>query len=797
MDDTLRRVRGALADRYTVEQELGRGGMAVVYLAQDRRHDRRVALKVLRPDGAGSSGGERFLREIRTAAQLHHPHILTLHDSGAVGDLLYYVMPYVEGETLRHRLERQGVLPIADAIRITREVADALDYANGRGIVHRDIKPENIFLSAGHALVGDFGIARAADVAGFTTSSVSSLTDAGVAIGTAAYMSPEQAMADPRIDGRSDQYSLGCVLYEMLAGQPPFTGPTARAIMARHTSDQVPPIVTVRPVPADMETAVVRALAKVPADRWPNATAFAEAVDTALATHVTQSREAVTVRRRLLRSSLLGGALLTFAAVGWFTWQSRSAGAADVVDSVAVLPFENLVRDSTRAAVIEALHAGLIGVLSREQALTVKGSQSVSRYRNSIKTVSEIGRELEVKALVTAQVYSLGDSLTLQLQLNQVVPEEHILWSGDYSADLGNALSLLEAAARDVANYLDISRAHERGTRPAREKRFPAAAYEAYAEGLYFWNHFQASRIDDAIAAFQRALDIAPDFALARAGLAQAYSMQPYYASVPPRVALPKAREAANMALSLDPEVAEAHSVLGWVWAVVDRDWERAGYHFRKAIEINPGYAVGHMWYAWYLAWVGRLEDAIESDLRARSIDPLSRRIISHQGIIYFMNRQYDKAIEKYTETLRLYPDFTRAKWDLGSAYTQIGELEKAIPLLTEVWKADSGAAGSATNPGLLGEAFARAGRADEAIRIANQLKAMRANGYSPPLNIGRIYMLLGDLDEAFRWFDLADQERDGDMVLLNIAPVYDPVRADPRFQDLVRRMRFPSRKPS
>ena len=794
MDDTLRRIRSALAGRYTVEKELGRGGMAVVYLAHDTRHDRRVALKVL--EGTGSSAGERFLREIRTAAQLHHPHILTLHDSGAVEELLYYVMPYVEGETLRHRLEREGVLPVADAIRITREVADALDYANARGIVHRDIKPENIFLSAGHALVGDFGIARAADVAGFTTSSVSSLTDVGVAIGTAAYMSPEQAMADPRVDGRSDQYSLGCVLYEMLAGQPPFTGPTAQAIMARHTSDQVPPIVTVRPVPLDMESAVIRALAKVPADRWPNATSFAEAVDTALATHVTQSREAVTARRNVLRSSVGGAALVAFAVVGWFTWQSRSAGAADVIDSVAVLPFENLVRDSTRAAVIEALHANLIGVLSRERAFRVKGSQSVSRYRNSIKTTAEIGRELDVEALVTGIVSARGDSLTLHVELNQVVPEEQMVWSGEYSDDLGNALSLLERAARDLANRLDVSRAAERMTRTAREKRFPAAAYEAYADGLSYWNHFQASRIDDAIAAFQRALDIAPEFALAHAGLAQTYNMQPYYAGIRPRIALERARESANKALGLDSRVAEAHTVLGWVIAVIDRDWARSEDHFRKAIEINPSYAVGYMWYAWFLAWVGRFDEAIQLDLLARRFDPNSPRIIAHQGIIYFMNRQYDKAIEKYTETLRLFPNFTRAKWDLGVAYAHTGQFEMAIPLLTEAWKADSGAAGSISF-GLLGEAYARAGRRQEALRIANQLKAMRAKGYSPPLNIGRIYMLLGDHDEAFEWFKLADEERDGDMVLLNIAPVYDPVRADPRFEELLRRMRFPNMKPS
>src|SRR5688500_3133406 len=274
MDTGIALLRSALAGRYEVEQELGSGGMAVVYLAKDLRHDRKVAIKVLRRDVGGASA-ERFLREIRTVAQLHHPHILQLLDSGTAGDHLFYVMPYVEGETIRHRLEREGPLPIDEAVRITREVADALAFAHARGIVHRDIKPENVFLSAGHALVADFGIARAADAA---SGGSSTLTDVGLAVGTPSYMSPEQATAEPKIDGRSDQYALGCVLYEMLAGAPPFTGPTSQAIMARHATDPVPPLHTVRDVPVALESAINKALAKMPADRWSSVNAFANAI---------------------------------------------------------------------------------------------------------------------------------------------------------------------------------------------------------------------------------------------------------------------------------------------------------------------------------------------------------------------------------------------------------------------------------------------------------------------------------------------------------------------------------------
>src|SRR5881275_1194984 len=265
--DPLARVQAALAGRYTIERELGRGGMATVYLAQDRKHHRQVAIKVLKPELAAALGPERFLREIDTAARLTHPHILPLHDSGEAAGLLYYVMPYVEGETLRDRLEREGQLPLEEAVRITREVASALSYAHSHDVVHRDIKPENILLSGGEAVVADFGIARALVAAG-----ADKLTDTGLAVGTPGYMSPEQAMAEPRIDGRADTYALGCVLYEMLAGHPPFLGTTAQEILARHTLDPVPPLRTIRrEVPAAVEHAVLKALAKSPADRFPSA----------------------------------------------------------------------------------------------------------------------------------------------------------------------------------------------------------------------------------------------------------------------------------------------------------------------------------------------------------------------------------------------------------------------------------------------------------------------------------------------------------------------------------------------
>ncbi len=792
MHDALGRLRDALNGRYTVERELGRGGMAVVYLAEDLRHGRRVALKVLQPEGAGPGTVQRFLKEIRTAAQLHHPHILSLFDSGSVDELLYYVMPFVDGETLRDRLEREGALQVTDAVRITREVADAIDYANGHGVVHRDIKPENIFLVAGHALVGDFGIARAADVARLKGVTESTLTEAGVAVGTAAYMSPEQAMAEPKVDGRSDQYSLGCVLYEMLAGQPPFTGPTSQVIMARHTSDHVPPLATVRAVPADLERAVVRALAKIPADRWPTATAFAEALGSAVTAHVSARTQMPAGQQRVIRSAIGSAAVIVTALAGWLTWPSRTADATDVIDSIAVLPFIDLSKDTTRSAIVDALHVQLIGALGSEGAFRTISPQSVLQYRYTVKTLADIARELGVDAVLSGNVLSIGDSLMIQLTLSRSMPDERTVWNSEYSANLADVFSLQSTAARDVANFIDASGATRRGTRPASERAIDPVAYEAYAKGIAAWNTFTAPGLRDAEKYLQEAIRIAPDFAQAYAGLAHVSTSLSYYVAAPPREAFLRARRFANTALQLDSATAEAWSVLGWVASVVDHDWGTAEAHFRRAVQLNPSYAVGHMWLAWYLAWVGHFDEAIQMDLKARSLDPLSPRVMAHLGLMYHAARQNERSIQLYQETIRQFPRFYRAHWDLGYMYSRVGDFENAIRVLEQVAKDDSGAGGTATNIGVLAEAYALAGRRNDALRILKDLEAQRRRGYVPAKAIAHIYIALGDFDTAMNWLEAAMTDTDGDMVLLNVWPIYDPIRNHPRFQALLRRMNFP-----
>ena len=383
MTDLLDRLRTALADRYAIERELGSGGMATVYLAQDVKHERQVALKVLRPELAAALGPERFLHEIRIAANLHHPHILPLYDSGEAEGFLYYVMPYVEGESLRERLDREKQLPIDGALKLAREVADALSYAHSHGVIHRDIKPENILLESGHAVVADFGIACAVDAAGGER-----LTRTGIALGTPAYMSPEQARGEKDLDGRSDLYALGCVLHEMLAGQPPYTGPTAESIVHQHLSADVPPITVIRPsVPGWVAAALERSLAKTPADRFNPVAQFGEAISPRMSVTATPTSGAPPLPTRKLRRRIRAGAgtllgALVVATVGWWLTLNRDGAVSDQPPPnirIAVLPFENLSTAGDQEYLSEGITQDLNTQLSKIEDFVVIAHGSARR----------------------------------------------------------------------------------------------------------------------------------------------------------------------------------------------------------------------------------------------------------------------------------------------------------------------------------------------------------------------------------------------------------------------------------
>ncbi len=481
--DPTERLQSALSDRYRLERELGRGGMAVVYLATDLKHGRQVALKVLRPELTPALGPERFEREIAIAARLQHPHILGLHDSGSAAGMLYYAMPYVAGETLRARLRREVQLDVGEAVRLAGQVAEALAHAHAAGVIHRDIKPENILLSGGHALVADFGIARALDAAGGER-----LTETGLSLGTPCYMSPEQAMGGRVLDGRSDLYALGCMLYEMLAGEPPFTGPTTQTILARHAVDPVPSLRTVRPtVSAGLEAVVARALAKVPADRYASVSEFRAALDQTLhAPAATITLPVPTARRRprvvVLGLTVIATAAVVLSALAWWRSRRTEAAASPEIRSLAVESFENLTGDSGQVYLAKGITDQLEAELAQIGALRVVSLSDIEGNTPALQAAGKLG----VDIVLAGSLQRAGSTLHITAQLKSVTTSQAV-WARTFDGDMSTILQLQADVARAVAERIRVSltpgeRSKIAGSRP----QVTPAAYEAYVRGAYF-----------------------------------------------------------------------------------------------------------------------------------------------------------------------------------------------------------------------------------------------------------------------------------------------------------------------
>ena len=591
MTDVLERLGAALAGRYTLVRELGRGGMATVLLARDLRHERMVAIKLLRPDFALAIGPERFLQEIRIAAGLSHPNILSIFDSGEADGLLYYVMPYIEGETLRHRLLRERQLPVPEAIRIVQEIAEGLGHAHRNGLIHRDIKPENILLFAGHAIIADFGIARA--IAGTPDGR---LTETGMAIGTPQYMSPEQASGDRDLDERTDLYSLGCVLFELLTGEPPFGGPSPAAVTARKLSAPMPSIRMVREtVPEDLERVAWKALARAPADRYRTAAALVEDLAAAAGQAARQETAGTAIRPAPPRRRKAGGwmlALAGLAVAALLVWGAVHlfAGRHDRIDAVAVLPLDNLMHDDGQDYFVEGMHQALISSLSRIPSLRVISRTSVMALKGTTLSIPAIAARLGVDGIFEGSVLRSGDRVRITVTLIQARPERE-LWTKTYDREMSDVLDLHREVAQTVAQQLA-------GTLgPSDTLRLPTPlashdplAQEAYFKGRYHWQRQTQPEVEQAIGFFEQALQADSTFAPAFAGLADCYVLLSWVGAepLPAEEAYPRAKAAALRALQLDSTLAEAHTSLGIIHWRYDWDWAGAEREFRTRPRPQP-----------------------------------------------------------------------------------------------------------------------------------------------------------------------------------------------------------------
>jgi len=780
--ELLEQLAAALGDRYRVERELGHGGMAVVFLAEDLKHRRRVAIKLLKPDLSAILGSERFFREIEIAATLQHPHILPLYDSGQAAGLFYYVMPFVEGESLRERLSGERQLSIDAALQITREVGSALQYAHEHGVIHRDIKPENIMLSAGQAVVADFGIARALQAA-----NVEQLTLTGMVIGTPQYMSPEQA-AGEMVDGRSDQYSLACTLYEMLIGEPPFTGPSSQAVIARHSLEPVPGLRVVRQaVPPAVERAVTRAMAKLPADRFASVKQFLDALESPEATWIgaplaapSRSRPGTRVGRRVLAGLAASVAVVT--ATWWLVTghtKNQVLRASSPITAVAVLPFRDLASSPDSAYLGEGMTEGLIADLAQVGALKVISRSSGAVAQGKARSLAELARDLGVEAVVQGSIRRSGDTVRVSVGFLHA-PDSAVLFTRDYHARLGELPDLQRQITVDITSSISASLEGTERSRLDARREVDQRAYDAYLRGRF---HLERDELERARALFEEASRIAPDWAPPYVGLANYYTSLTFYADVSPAEVLPKARAALAHALELDETLAEAHAANAYIRAYYEWDWRAAEQEFRRALELRPNYADAHFSYGRFLASRRRLDEAIAQLGRAVELDPLSPGLQANRALLDYFAGRYDEAERRLRDALRSGSTDVVAQWGLALVAEQQGRLDEAIAILERI----SGR--SANRRSSLGHAYAIAGKTARARTVLDSLREAAARSYVPSYWFALVHAGLGERDRAFRYLERAYQERSTVLAYLLIDPRLAPLRDDPRFHALARRL--------
>ncbi|MFV2074171.1 MAG: protein kinase, partial [Thermoanaerobaculales bacterium] len=655
--DTRERLQAALGDRYRIDREIGSGGMAVVYLAEDLKHRRKVALKVLRPELSAAMGPERFLREIEIAARLNHPNILGLHDSGEADGLLYFVMPFVEGESLRARLKRESRLALDDAVQIALEVADALGYAQAHGLVHRDIKPENILFQAGHALVCDFGIAKAASEAR------GRLTQTGLAIGTVGYMSPEQASGEEQIDGRSDLYALGCILHEMLAGDAPFVGSTPQAVLAKKLMGTPTDLSTVRSdVPPTVRDVIARTMATSREDRF----ATAEEFSSALVHSTTEFAVAEDARRRRWGRMWRSAAMLAgIAAVGAGGWWLTAALGGPPIERIALLPLENSQRDTTQEFFVQGIHEDLVKELTYAGIRTINPN-SVKGYAGTEMRIRDIAAELSVDGVIMGSTTLQGNRIEVELTLWDGVSEES-RWIESFEADVSNVSTLLHDVTRAIAAEIETELSDEALARLAESPPVDPEVFKALFQARFYSRRLTAEGLNTALAYYEQALSLDSTSVEAWTGITQVWGFRAQQGLVSGEEATRQAAAAMARVTALDPTFSQNPASLALRRTWVEWKWAEGEAAFLSGIEKDPTDSENRAYYSQLLFYLGRRGEAMEQIEQAVTIDPLNSLVqaVKAQDLIFL--RDYAQAEEVLTTTLKREP---RAPYPLSTLRT-------------------------------------------------------------------------------------------------------------------------------
>ena len=779
---------------YRILSRLGTGGMGEVHLAEDTRLGRKIALKILPSEFvADADRVRRFEQEARAVSALNHPNILVIYEIGHEHDIHYIATEYIEGQTLREKLQH-GKLNLCATLDIAAQIAEALQAAHNTGIIHRDIKPENVMIRPdGYVKVLDFGLAkltllRNADF-GSRSSETETLADSlpnnpqsqipnpqftnpGVVMGTAHYMSPEQARG-LQVDARSDIFSFGILLYEMLAGVKPFTGQTMTDVLAAILrAEPLPLSQHVPSLPAELDSYLAKALCKDCSTRYQTISE--------LLNHLKRLRQRMEFADQttvILSSDINLSSRLSSAP--------RKARTRKAIDSLAVLPLINASDDPNLEYLSDGITESIINNLSKLPKLRVIPRSTVFRYKGRTVDPQEAGEELGVRAVFTGRIVQVSNAIILKAELIDIANQSQ-LWGEQYRHQNKNIFTLEAEISEDISEKLRLRLSGEEKKKLVKRYTKNTEAYHLYLKGRYFTNKRTPDWIKKGIEHFQQAIDLDPNYALAYAGLADSYAfLASSTGGFPPRETYPKAEAAARQALAIDDTLGEAHSTLGFYNLLFAWDFAAAKREYKRAIELSPNYANAHDGYSFYLKATGQHKASIQSCKRAQELDPLSLFATLSLGWAYYFARDYEAALTQTRKVLEMDANFGFAHWHAGKVYLQTGQFTEAVKSLRQALNLVGG-----TPPfiSFLGYALARAGKPREARQMLAQLLRLTQKQYVSSYFIALIYLGLGEIDQTFEWLEQAYEERSGFLAFIGVEPMLDDLRGDERFEDLRRR---------
>jgi serine/threonine-protein kinase len=760
--ETLQAPKGELttgssfAGRYQIIEELGKGGMGKVYKVFDTKLKEKVALKLIKPEVASHKETiERFRNELKSARKIAHRNVCRMFDLGEADGAYFITMEYVPGEDLKSVIRMMGQLSVASAISIAKQACDGLAEAHQLGIVHRDLKPQNIMIDrGGNARIMDFGISCSIETKG--------MTEAGAMIGTPEYMSPEQ-FEGREVDHRSDIYSLGIVLFEMVTGREPFEGDTPFAVGIKHKSETPEdPRSFNAQVPEELSQLILRCLEKEKDKRYQNAEE---------------------VRSELIR---IGKGILKGEEIFAEEKPKKEEISKEKWGkSIAVLPFADLSAKKDQEFFCDGIAEEIISSLTKIKDLRVVARTSAFSFKGEKLDVREIGKRLNVETVLEGSVRKVENKLRITAQLINVADGYH-LWSERYDCEMDDIFAIQDKVTMAVIEKLKIEFLEKDKAGLVRPHTKDMDAYNLYLKGRYFWSQRTEAGLMRAIDYFEQAIKLDPGYALAHAGLADSYNLLPWYGSLPPNQAYPKAKASALKALEVDPGLAEAHTSLAYYLMQYEWDWLAAEKEFKQAIESNRGYAAAHHWYFEYLAAMERMDEAMSEVKKAVELDPLSLGINCGLAWGFYFSRQYDRAIDQSRKTLELNPNFIWAQYVLGVSYIKSSMPAKAIE---EFQKSTSISGLHPLIVAVLGAAYAVEGKADKIREVLNNLKERAKQIYIMPFYIAIIYLGSGDKDKIFEWLEKAYDERNFWLIFLKADPMFDSLRSDPRFKTLLDKM--------